>query len=86
MDCDIGFSVTLRKDGRTEKQEVLPSRRVNSHLVFEEGMHECQHTATCKCLDYRHMHLNILISIKAWYLAGPTLKCTGVTLVGLSKL
>ena len=50
MNCDIGFSVSMRRVNNSQREEIVPPRRINSHIMFEDGMYECQDIGTCKSL------------------------------------
>ena len=49
---DVGFGIYRRtKDTRQkagDMEEILPSQRVNSHLVLEDGSISCSEVGTCK--------------------------------------
>lgn len=50
---DIGFGVYKRTDNASGKQRAsdmevcVPSQRVNSHMVAEDGNYTCSTTGTC---------------------------------------
>ena len=72
---DIGFGIYRRtKDSRQKAgnmEEVLPSKRVNSHLILEDGSIRCKQSGTCKTSKINAMillrdyfHIDLVISLR----------------------
>ena len=46
--CDIGFLIYYELDGK--RVELVPSERVDSHLIIEEGEVVCSYRCVCTCI------------------------------------
>lgn len=45
---DISFGVTLIPDGSSKEKSMIPSSRVQSHMVPEDGTITCEELGTCE--------------------------------------
>lgn len=46
---DIGFGLLYKDSSETNAKEVVPNQRVDTQMVSEVGMFQCELPGTCKC-------------------------------------
>jgi len=47
---DIAFGVNLIPEGKTKTTSLVPTKRINSHVIPEDGSINCDTLGVCKCL------------------------------------